>query len=259
MQILHSQIVGQGQPLLILHGFLGMSDNWRTLGLKYAEQGFQVHLIDQRNHGHSFHSDDFNYTLLVGDLKKYAQYHQLEFFHLMGHSMGGKTAMLFATEYPQMVKSLVVVDIAPKYYPMHHQHILQGLASIDFDSIASRNEADGQLAKFVPEAAVRQFLLKNLYWQTRERLAFRFNLEALTENEGEIGEALATNKVFSGSTLFLRGEYSEYVLQDDEALIKVHFPKAIIDTVTRAGHWVNAQNPTDFFSKTIQFMQENTQ
>ncbi|MFK8287858.1 alpha/beta fold hydrolase [Capnocytophaga canimorsus] len=259
MQILHSQIVGQGQPLLILHGFLGMSDNWRTLGLKYAEQGFQVHLIDQRNHGHSFHSDDFNYTLLVGDLKKYAQYHQLEFFHLMGHSMGGKTAMLFATEYPQMVKSLVVVDIAPKYYPMHHQHILKGLASIDFDSIASRNEADGQLAKFVPEAAVRQFLLKNLYWQTRERLAFRFNLEALTENEGEIGEALAANKVFSGSTLFLRGEYSEYVLQDDEALIKVHFPKAIIDTVTRAGHWVHAQNPTDFFSKTIQFMQENTQ
>lgn len=167
--------------------------------------------------------------------------------------------MLFATEYPQMVKSLVVVDIAPKYYPMHHQHILQGLASIDFDSITSRNEADGQLAKFVPEAAVRQFLLKNLYWQTRERLAFRFNLEALTENEGEIGEALATNKVFSGSTLFLRGEYSEYVLQDDEALIKVHFPKAIIDTVTRAGHWVHAQNPTDFFSKTIQFMQENTQ
>lgn len=257
MQILHSQIIGQGQPLLILHGFLGMSDNWKTLGLKYAEQGFQVHLIDQRNHGHSFHANTFNYALLVDDLIKYAQHHRLETFHLMGHSMGGKTAMLFATQHPQRIKSLIVVDIAPRYYPMHHQHILQGLAAIDFDKITSRNEADEQLAQFVPEVAVRQFLLKNLYWQTRERLALRFNLKALTENESQIGEELPPSNVFLGKTLFLRGELSEYVLQDDFPPIKRHFPQAVIETIAQAGHWVHAQNPSDFFKKTLHFIQES--
>lgn len=253
MQIIHSQIVGTGEPLFILHGFLGMSDNWRTLGIKYAENGFQVHLIDQRNHGHSFHSQEFSYSLLADDLKNYADSKCISTFHLMGHSMGGKTAMLFATEYPKMVKKMVIADIAPKFYPQHHEAILKGLASIDFDKISSRAEADKQLALYVAQSDVRQFLLKNLYWKTRERLGFRFNLEALTENENEIGVELPKFNIFQGETLFLKGEFSEYVMPEDEALIKSHFPNAQIATIARAGHWLHAQNPEDYFQKTLQF------
>ncbi|MDO4229100.1 MAG: alpha/beta fold hydrolase [Capnocytophaga sp.] len=256
MNVLHSQIIGQGKPLFILHGFLGMSDNWKTLGLKYAESGFEVHLIDQRNHGHSFHSPEFNYSILVEDLKNYAQSKSITEFDLIGHSMGGKTAMLFATEYPAMVKSLVVADIAPKFYPPHHEQILKGLASIDFDTVTSRMEADNQLALYVAEPSVRQFLLKNLYWQTRERLGLRMNLEALIENESEIGQELPKNNIFYGATLFLKGEYSEYVMPSDEPLIKNHFPNAQIDVVSKAGHWLHAQNPVEFLSKTLQFLEQ---
>ncbi|MDO5608967.1 MAG: alpha/beta fold hydrolase [Capnocytophaga sp.] len=252
--MLHSQITGSGTPLLILHGFLGMADNWRTLALKYAESGFEVHMIDQRNHGHSFHSDDFSYALMADDLAAYVQAHSLEKFVLMGHSMGGKTAMLYATQHPEHVEALIVADIAPKFYPVHHQDILKGLASINFDEITSRSQADKQLSHYVGELGVRQFLLKNLYWQTRERLGFRLHLKSLTDNVGEIGEALPMTAVFEGKTLFLKGEYSEYVMPDDEALIKTHFPQAEIQIVPKAGHWLHAQNPDDFFEKTISFI-----
>lgn len=253
MKILHSQVIGEGKPLFILHGFLGMSDNWKTLGIKYAEEEFQVHLIDQRNHGHSFHSEEFNYAVLVQDLKAYAQSKSISEFDLIGHSMGGKTAMLFATENPQMVKSLVVADIAPKYYPPHHKGILEGLASIDFEVVKSRSEADNQLALYVSDASVRQFLLKNLYWKTREKLGLRMNLEALMENESEIGVELPKNNTFAGRTLFLKGEFSEYVMPEDESLIKAHFPNAEIDMISKSGHWLHAQNPTEFLARTLRF------
>lgn len=253
MEILHSQIIGQGKPLFILHGFLGMSDNWKTLGLKYAEEGFEVHLIDQRNHGHSFHSEEFNYSILAEDLKRYAQSKSITEFDLIGHSMGGKTAMLFATENPKMVRSLVVADIAPKYYPPHHREILKGLLSIDFENIKSRSEADNQLALYVSEASVRQFLLKNLYWETREKLGLRMNLNALMENESEIGVELPKNNTFAGKTLFLKGEFSEYVMPEDESLIKAHFPNAKIEMISKSGHWLHAQNPTEFLARTLSF------
>ena len=144
-EILHSKIIGIGKPLLILHGFLGMSDNWKTLGTQYAENGFQAHLIDQRNHGKSFHSEDFNYDLLSNDLKRYMTYHDLDKACIIGHSMGGKTAMQFACDHPEMTEKLIVADISPKYYPPHHQDIINGLQVLDFEKIRSRGEADGEL------------------------------------------------------------------------------------------------------------------
>lgn len=256
--MLHSQIIGEGGiPFIILHGFLGMSDNWRSLGLRYAEAGYEVHLIDQRNHGHSFHSPDFNYSLMVADLLAYAEGHHLKAFHLMGHSMGGKTAMLFATEHPDKVLSLIVADMSPKFFPPHHQQILQGLASLDFDQIHSRAEADKALTPYVSEPGVRQFLLKNLYWESKDRLGLRLNLPALIENESEIGAELPDSNVYEGKTLFLKGEFSEYVMPEDEALIYTHFPHAIIDTISQAGHWLHAQNPTQFYQKTINFLCDN--
>ena len=170
---LHSQILGEGRPMLILHGFLGMSDNWKTLGNDFAEAGFQVHLIDQRNHGRSPHTDTFNYLEMAKDVKEYLDTHNLKNIILMGHSMGGKTAMTVASLFPHLVEKLVVVDIAPKYYAPHHQQILEGLQAVDDATLTSRGDADDLLSKYVREKAVRMFLLKNLYWKTKEKFLSR--------------------------------------------------------------------------------------
>lgn len=253
--ILYSNILGQGEPFVILHGFLGMSDNWKSLGIKYAEEGYEVHLIDQRNHGRSFHHSDFNYDVMVEDLKHYCDSKQLKNIILMGHSMGGKTAMLFAAKYPEMVKKLIVADIAPRFYPVHHDAILEGLSSLDFSVIKSRGEADQELKRFVSDFGTRQFLLKNLYWKDNGQLALRMNLEALKENVSEVGEALPSHLKFDKDTLFLRGDRSEYITLSDEDLIKRHFPKTKLITIKNAGHWLHAENPDDFFDETLNFIQ----
>ncbi len=252
--LLHSNILGQGQPFIILHGFLGMSDNWKTLGKRFAEQGYEIHLVDQRNHGRSFNSDIFNYEVLVEDLKRYSEEHNLKNIILLGHSMGGKTAMLFAAKYPELISKLIVADIAPRYYPKHHESILEGLSALDFKVLKSRKEAEGVLAHYVSEFSRRQFLLKNLYWKDKGQLDLRINLNALKENIEEMGKALPSNSIFKGDTLFLKGDRSNYITLNDEALIKVHFPKAEVKAITNAGHWLHAENPKDFFEEVIRFV-----
>ncbi|WP_431137081.1 alpha/beta fold hydrolase [Psychroserpens mesophilus] len=251
---LHSQILGKGQPLVILHGFLGMSDNWKSLGIKFSEAGYQVHLIDQRNHGRSFHDDEFNYEVLAEDLKDYCNEHGLNHIMLLGHSMGGKTAMLFATLYPEFVSKLLVADISPRFYPIHHDAILSGLSALDFSEIKSRGQADKMLTQYVPEVGTRMFLLKNLYWIEKGQLALRMNLEVLKDNVHEVGEALPIHSKFQKPTLFLRGDKSEYVMTSDEKLIKQHFPLATIETISNAGHWLHAENPKDFYETVINFI-----
>jgi len=252
--ILHSNILGEGKPFVILHGFLGMSDNWKTLGRKFAEQNFEVHLVDQRNHGRSFHDIGFDYETLVEDLKNYCDTRNLKDIVLLGHSMGGKTAMLFATEYPELVSKLLIADIAPRFYPIHHDAILNGLQALNFDDIKTRGEADKALANYVPEFGTRQFLLKNLYWVEKGQLGLRINLDILAENVSEVGEALPTYAKFTADTLFLRGDKSEYISLEDEAIIKRHFPEAKIETIKNAGHWLHAENPADFYNAVISFL-----
>ncbi|WP_026808530.1 alpha/beta fold hydrolase [Arenibacter latericius] len=256
MEILHSNIIGKGEPIHILHGFLGMLDNWKTIGNKYAEEGFEVHLIDQRNHGKSFHSPEFNYDVLAADLDRYMTHHNIPSATVLGHSMGGKTAMLFACKYPEKVKKLIVADIAPKYYPPHHQDILNGLNAINVREIASRQEADKRLATHISQPGVRQFLLKNLYWVEKGVLDFRFNLEVLSERMEEVGENIGTTDSYSGPTLFLRGDKSEYITDADMTEIKKHFPKANLETIDNAGHWLHAENPKQFLAKSIPFIKE---
>jgi len=252
--ILHSQTLGKGQPFIILHGFLGMSDNWKTLGNRFSEAGFEVHLVDQRNHGRSFHSDQFDYELLASDLKEYCDEHHLNNIILLGHSMGGKTAMLFASIYPNLISKLLVADISPRYYPIHHDSILNGLSSLDFTKLKSRGAADKQLAQYITDLGIRRFLLKNLYWIEKGKLALRINLEALQNNVSEIGEALPVHAEFNKPTLFLKGDRSEYIMPNDEDIIRRHFPSAEIETVSNAGHWLHAENPEEFYHKTIDFI-----
>ncbi|PWH84245.1 alpha/beta hydrolase [Algibacter marinivivus] len=252
--ILHSNILGEGKPFVILHGFLGMSDNWKTLGSQFSEYGFQVHLVDQRNHGRSFHDAAFNYEVLAEDLKLYCDEHSLSDIVLLGHSMGGKTAMLFATEYPELVSKLLVADISPRFYPIHHDDILNGLSELDFDTIKSRGEADKILSNYVSDVGTRMFLLKNLYWVEKGQLGLRINLEVLKDEVAEVGEALPSYVAFEKETLFLRGDRSEYIGVGDEVIIKNHFPKAEIVTISNAGHWLHAENPKDFFEAAISFV-----
>jgi len=256
MMLLNSNILGQGQgqAFVILHGFLGMSDNWKTHGKKLSDLGFEVHLIDQRNHGSSFWDDAFSYEVMVEDLKHYCEVHNLSNIILLGHSMGGKTAMLFATEYPELVSKLIVADISPRFYPIHHETILAGLNALDFDIIKGRNEADEVLSNYITDFGTRQFLLKNLYWKEKGQLALRMNLNALTKNVAEVGEALPYEAKFEKDTLFLRGEKSNYIISQDESLIFKHFPKAKIETIANAGHWLHAENPNGFFAALTNFV-----
>ena len=251
---LYSNILEEGKPFVILHGFLGMSDNWKTLGTQFSEYGFQVHLIDQRNHGRSFHDSEFNYEVLVEDLKQYCDEHQLKDIVLLGHSMGGKTAMLFATTYPELVSKLIVADISPRFYPVHHDAILEGLSALDFNEISSRGEADKALSSYVSDPGTRMFLLKNLYWVEKGQLGLRINLEVLKNEVAEVGEALPSYSRFEKDTLFLRGDRSEYIGIEDERIIKNHFSKAVIVTISDAGHWLHAENPKDFFKAVINFV-----
>tara|TARA_R110002020_G_scaffold54229_3_gene151347 strand:+ start:3573 stop:4334 length:762 start_codon:yes stop_codon:yes gene_type:complete len=251
---LHSQILGSGKPFVILHGFLGMSDNWKTLGARWAEDGYEVHLLDQRNHGRSFHSDDFSYKVMAEDLKKYCDEHSLKEIILLGHSMGGKVAMQFAVTYPEMVWKLMVADIGPKAYPSHHQDILKALSSLNFSQIKSRGEAEDVLSEYIKDEGTRLFLLKNLYRKNKNELALRINLPILSEKIEEVGVALAKDAVFKGDTLFLGGEKSGYIEPMDEILIKKHFPKAKIVTISNAGHWLHAENPDEFYENVMNFL-----
>jgi len=252
--LLHSNILGEGKPFVILHGFLGMGDNWKSLGKRFLEQGYQVHLVDQRNHGRSFHSESFNYNFLAEDLKKYCDFHKLEDLILLGHSMGGKTAMNYAVNYPDNLSKLIIADIGPKQYPLHHQDILKALSALDFSIVKTRKIANEVISEYIKNDGVRQFLAKNLYWKHPDELALRINLPVLIENIEEVGKALSENSIYHKDTLFLRGANSNYIENVDEFLIKKQFPNSEIQTIKNAGHWLHAENPKDFYNKVMNFI-----
>ena len=252
--VLHSQIIGTGTPFVILHGFLGMSDNWKSLGKKFAAQGYQMHLIDQRNHGRSFHDPVFNYQAMAADLLSYCEYHKLDQIVLLGHSMGGKTAMEFAVAHPNRVLKLVIADIAPRQYGEHHQDVLKALGLLDLSIIDSRAKADQVLANYIKEPGVRLFLLKNLYWIEKKQLALRVNLPVVSREVSQVGKALDVTAVFDKETLFVRGENSGYITSFDETSIQKQFPKSQIKTVSNAGHWLHAENPQQFHQIVVDFL-----
>jgi esterase len=252
--MLYSRIEGNGKPLLIIHGFLGMSDNWKSLGSQYATEGFQVHVLDLRNHGKSFHSDEFNYNVMSQDVLEYCNEYSLEKVSIIGHSMGGKVAMLFSTTFPERVEKLVVADIGPKYYPPHHQDIFSGLNAVDFSKKPDRNGVEETLYPYIPDFGTRQFIMKNVYWIEPGQLGFRFNLKVFNNNIDEIGTALPVNALFTNPTLFIRGGNSRYILDNDLPQIKKHFPNSDLVTIPNVGHWLHAENPKAFFEETIHFL-----
>ena len=249
MRVIHANRFGKGEDMIIIHGFLGMGDNWKSLGKKWADNGYCVHLLDMRNHGRSFHDDDFNYQVMTDDVINYLTEQKIENCQVIGHSMGGKVAMLLATQEPHLIEKLVVVDIAPRYYPNHHDDILDGLAILEENQFQSRKEADKLLSEKIDEAGIRLFLMKNLYRDNNGQLQLRLNLKAIRENLDEIGKGLPDNALFTGPTLFIKGGRSSYIGDTDKKIIQHHFPNAELKTIENAGHWVHAEQPTSFFNE----------
>ncbi len=250
MNILHYNIFGSGDNhIIILHGFLGMGDNWKTHAKNLAKKGYCVHLVDQRNHGRSFWSEIFHYNSMVEDLRIYLDHHELDQVILLGHSMGGKTAMGFALEHADRTQKLIIADIAPKYYAPHHQQILAGLSTLNFEEVNSRKAAAEHLENYIPDAGTRQFLLKNLYWVAEGQLGLRTNIAILKITAEAIGSAIESQNSFHQATLFLYGENSNYINPStDKEMILQYFPKAEIMEIKGAGHWLHAEQPQLFFT-----------
>jgi esterase len=244
---------GQGQPMILLHGLLGSSDNWLPQA-KLLSTHFHVYVVDQRNHGLSPHSDEFDYNALYQDIGDFIEQHHLENVILLGHSMGGKAAMNYALANPEKLDKLIVVDIAPKAYDVRHDHIVEGLKAIPIESLQSRTEADDALAKHLSNAAVRQFLLKNLMRKPEGGFGWRINLSVIDRNLETIGGALIENGTFDKPTLFIRGSKSDYILDDDREQITTIFPNATLVSMD-TGHWVQAENPTEFVEVVLNFLQ----
>lgn len=252
MQELYFRELGEGKPLIILHGLFGSSDNWLTLGRKFAED-YKVYILDQRNHGQSFHDNDFSYEAMASDLKQFIDSKGIEDPHVLGHSMGGKTAMTFATTNPDSIDKLIVADIGPQSYPVHHTSILKGLFSIDLQSIKSRKEADEQLTEYIPEMGIRQFLLKNLT-RSGSDFAWRINLPVIAQSIEQIGKGLNQNTSYANSALFVRGEKSDYVKDSDFNLIHSIFTNCKLETVLGAGHWLHAEKPQEFYHIVMNYL-----
>ena len=255
MNVLHSNIIGSGDDhFIILHGFLGMGDNWKTHAKNLSEKEYCVHLVDQRNHGRSFWSDKFDYDVMVNDLLQYLNHHGINQCVVLGHSMGGKTAMAFALNYPDRVQKLIIADIAPKYYAPHHQKILAGLSTLNLEEVSSRKAAAEHLKNFIPEAGTRQFLLKNLYWVSEGKLGLRINVAVLKNAAEAVGAAIQSQKQYHQPTLFLYGENSNYINPMTDTEILKYFPKAEIIEIEGAGHWLHAEKPLLFFKTLTQWL-----
>jgi pimeloyl-ACP methyl ester carboxylesterase len=236
---------GQGEPVIILHGLFGTADNWQTIGKRLSEQ-YSVFLPDQRNHGRSPHDPDMNYELMADDLLHFMESNWMFKARIVGHSMGGKTAMKFALKYPDMVEKLVVVDIAPKAYTGGHQEIFEAMLSLDLDAISSRDEAEAQLARRIQDEAVRLFLLKNMSRSSKGGYQWKMNLPVIYEHYQEILSRIDGDTPFEGETLFVRGGRSNYIADSDMPDILRLFPSARLETIPTAGHWIHADAPDEF-------------
>lgn len=249
---LHYKKMGSGHPLIVLHGLMGMLDNWQYPA-KFLAEDFELFLLDQRNHGHSEHSDDFSYSLMADDLLDFFDEHKLYGAYVLGHSMGGKTSMKFAQHHPDLLEKLIVVDIAPRAYPVHHQLILQALKAVPLHTISRRTEAEEIMRQYIKEEGVIQFLLKNLFWKDKGQLDWRFNLSSIEKNIEKMGDEIA-DRMFEKPTLFIRGEKSDYIKNEDLEQIHTLFPDVKIETISGAGHWVHADKTEEFVEVVRKFL-----
>ena len=240
MELNYKAYGNTGPAIVILHGLFGTLDNWHTVAVKLSKH-FKVYTVDQRNHGHSPHSDEFDNELMANDLKDFITQHNLQKPNVIGHSMGGRAAMLVAANYPDIIDKLIVVDISPITYKENNNEVLQAMLDFPIASIQSRSEAEETMAKRIPDFAVRQLILKNLFRKKGGGYEWKINLSGIAKNYEKLTTVAITNHEIHTNTLFIRGGNSDYIQDKDISLINQIFPNNELVTIPGVGHWVHAE------------------
>ena len=258
--------MGAGPPMIILHGLYGSSDNWFSIGKAFSEK-FEVFLIDQRNHGASPHTREHSYIQLRNDLYDFMETQGIHKPVILGHSMGGKAAMFFASAWPDRLHSLIVVDISPASYKsltrpapqsIDHMNILTAMLGIDFSRVKDREDVNRMLAETLGSERVRNFLLKNLKRDAENRYSWRLNVKTLHDQLPQILDGLDPKPFMNGNgitgfpVLFVKAGSSNYISAEDIPVIKTIFPMAEIVTIPGADHWVHVEQP-ELLIKTIEY------
>ena len=249
---LNYKTLGQGEPVIILHGLFGMLDNWQTFGKQLADE-YQVYLVDQRDHGRSPHTDAYTYPLLAQDIKDFMDEHNIPEARIIGHSMGGRTAMHVALMYPELVSQLLIVDMGVKTYKGGHEQIIDALQSIPVSEVKSRSEVDAMLAAHIPEQGIRLFLMKNLTRSKEGGYTWKINLSLLAQSYPNIMQGIPLDQTSQIDSLFVKGGRSNYILESDKEDIQSIFAKARIETIEDTGHWIHAEKPTELLSLTKRY------
>lgn len=249
---LHRRITGEGEPLVLMHGLFGSLENLGGINQR-LQDGWQVHGLDLRNHGRSPHTDTMDYPAMAADVVAYLDEQGIERVSLLGHSMGGKTAMQLALGYPERVEKVIVADIAPVTYHPRHDAILEGMKSLDLARIRSRSEADRALQEYVETPEVRMFLLKNLVRVPDEDrgdnpavFRWRLNLPVIEACYQKLADAPQGEGPFDGPVLFLKGAESAYIQRKHRERIDTLFPQASIEEIEGTDHWLHAEKPDEF-------------
>ena len=251
MVLFHKEF-GQGKPLVILHGLFGFSDNWQSHA-KHFSAYFRVVLLDLRNHGRSNWSESHNYEEMAMDVAETLNRLDIQKAHFIGHSMGGKVLMHLALSHPNYIDKMVVVDMGIKSYPMHHQDIVSAIQSVSLKDVSARSQINEQLKDLIPQEGVRQFLLKNLFWKEKGVLEWRMNFKVLVRHMDRVLSELPSGDVLK-EALFIRGQLSNYILDDDIESIENQFLDCQIKTIDHAGHWVHSEAPEEFAETTLGFL-----
>lgn len=257
LDLFHRDLGGEGKPpLVVLHGLLGSSRNWVAAGRDLAAD-FHVFALDLRNHGDSPHAADHTYGLMEEDVLRWLDGMKIDRCHLIGHSMGGKTAMRIACRHPERVRSLVVVDISPRAREPKFRTEMSALNRLPLHELSSRAEADQMLAREVSSWGMRQFLLTNLVRREDGSFAWQANLPLLTRQLEATGSApIGAADKFQGPALWVIGGKSDFVLPEDHEFIRGHFPAAVIETFSESGHNPHVEDRLRFSQRVRRFLVE---
>ena len=249
---------GTGKPLIILHGLLGISDNWVAFARRLSEKGFRIMIPDQRNHGQSPHHPVLNYYALTDDLSEFIETHHLEKPVILGHSMGGKVAMRYTLEHPASVDRLIVVDTSLRTYYRFNYHLklIDAMLSVDFSVSKTRSDVEDRLREKIQDERLIFFLLKNLFWKEKGKLGWRPNLQAISYHVDSMYDGVFYSTRFNRPALFIRGGQSDYILDEDIPGILQNFPQAEIITIEQGTHWVHADEPEAFYNLVNNFLKE---
>lgn len=251
--ILYHHVEGEGEPLVILHGLFGSSRNWQGLARQFA-RNFQVIRVDMRNHGDSFHDTAMDYPVMAQDIAALLASLNLESVHLLGHSMGGKAAMLFTRRYPHFVDRLIVADIAPLPYQHSYNDLIGAIRRMELATVTNRNDAERQLRDHIPDMQIRQFLLQSLEIR-KQRAAWKINWMAIEANISAItGYVDISDWRVTKPCLFLRGQDSDYITDEGWQRFHSHFPRSTLATLPGAGHWLHFEQPQAFYQAVVDFL-----